>query len=85
MITQQTQIKINLPVQLKDFVESRASRFGIPVASYIKHLIIKDVGEMEYPTFEPSERTIKASKKALKNRHKAIRVKGDIGKFLENL
>ena len=85
MITQQAQIKVNLPLQLKEYLESKASRFGMPLAGYIKHLILKEVVDMDYPVFEASDRTLKAYRKALKERAKAVKVKGDIGKFLENL
>jgi len=84
MITQQAQIKITLPLALKDFVDSKASRVGLPVASYIKHLILKEVEHMEYPVFEASERTIKKAKDALKNKDKSILV-GDVDKFFKNL
>lgn len=85
MITQQSQIKINLPIQLKELLENKASKFGIPVAGYVKHLILKDVEDMQYPTYELSERSEKAYKEAIKNKHKAIKVKGDIRTFFENL
>ncbi len=84
MITQQAQIKLNLPLALKDFLESKANRFGMPLAGYIKHLMLKDVEDMEYPTFEASDRTIKAYKKALQNKDKAIEVT-DIDEFFKNL
>lgn len=85
MITQQTQIKLNIPVDLKEFAESKAQKSGMPLEGYIKQLIVKDVGEMEYPVYELSERSEKALKEALRNRKKAIIVKGDIKTFLENL
>lgn len=84
MITQQAQIKLNLPLALKDFLESKASKFGMPLAGYIKHLILKDVADMEYPTFEASERTIRKAKEALKNKNKSILVK-DVHEFFKNL
>lgn len=84
MVTQQAQIKINLPLALKEFLESKASKFGMPLAGYIKHLMLKDVENMEYPTFEASDRTIKAYKKALKEQNKAIEVT-DIDEFFKNL
>ena len=85
MITQQAQIKVNLPIQLKEYLESKANRFGMPLAGYIKHLILKEVSDMNYPEFEASDRTIKAYKEALRKKSKAVKVKGDIGDFLENL
>lgn len=85
MVTPQTQIKINLPVQLRDFLASKAQKFGVPIASYVKLLILKEVEKMDYPEFELSERSKKALKEALKNKDKAIKVTGDIKTFLENL
>lgn len=84
MITQQAQIKLNLPVSLKEYLESKASKFGMPLAGYIKHLILKDVEDMDYPTFEASDRTIKAYKEALENKDKAITAT-DIDEFFKNL
>jgi len=87
MITQQTQIKINLPLALKEFLESKASKFDIPIATYVKHLIIKDVEDMEYPIFEASEETIKAYKKAMRQKNKAVTFRNidELDKYLKNL
>lgn len=87
MITQQTQIKLNLPLALKEFLESKAQRFGIPIAAYVKHLIIKDVEDMEYPTFEASDSTIKAFKKVMKEKDKAVNFRNvaELDKYLKNL
>jgi hypothetical protein len=30
-------------VQLYDFLESKAKRFGLPVAAYLRHLVIEDM------------------------------------------
>ena len=75
MITQQSQIKLNLPLSLKEYLESKASKFGIPLAAYIRHLILKDIEDMDYPTYVASDKTIKAYKRALKEKDKAIEVK----------
>jgi predicted DNA-binding protein len=86
MITQQTQIKINLPLALKEFLESKANRFGMPLAGYVKHLILKDVEEMDYPTFQASKQTERAYKQALKDQKagKLVRV-DDVEKFFKEL
>lgn len=84
MITQQAQIKLNLPLALKEYLESKASKFGMPLAVYVKHLILKEVEDMEYPIFEASERTIKKAKEALKNKDKSTAVK-DVHEFFKNL
>ena len=85
MVIPQAQIKVNLSVSLKEYLESKAQKFGMPLSGYIKHLILKDVEDMEYPVFELSESSEKAYKDALKNRKKAIKVDGDIKTFLDNL
>ena len=84
MITQQTQIKLNLPLALKEHLESRARKFGMSLAAYVRHLILKEVEEMEYPTFEASERTEKKARKALKEKDKSILVT-DVHSFFKNL
>ena len=84
MVTPQAQIKISLPLALKDFVDSKASRVGLPTATYIKHLILKEVEDMEYPVFKASDETIKKAKEALKNKDKSILVE-DIDEFFKNL
>lgn len=87
MITQQAQIKITLPLALKDFIESKAQKFGLPIASYVKHLIVDDVKDMDYPVFEASDSTIKAYKKAMKEKDKAVTFKNvaELDRYLKNL
>lgn len=86
MITQQSQIKVNLPLPLKKHLEKKASKYGLPIAGYIKHLILKDVetSESMYPVFQASEQTEHAYKKAMKERDKAI-VVDDIDEFFKSL
>lgn len=84
MITQQAQIKVNLPIALKEYLESKANKFGMPLAGYLRHLILNDVADMKYPTFEASDRTIKKAKEALANKDKSILVE-DIDDFFKNL
>ena len=82
MITQQTQIKLNLPLQLKGYVENKANKLGIPLASYIKHLIINDVVDMVYPTFQMSERSEKKLEEAIEHIDKATSV-SDIHEYFK--
>lgn len=84
MITQQAQIKVNLPIALKEFLESKANKFGIPLSGYIKHLILEDVADMDYPVYKVSKRTEKRARKAIRDKNKSIVVK-DIDKFFKNL
>ena len=87
MVTQQAQIKITLPLALKEFLASKASLLGLPIATYVKHLIVKNVEEMQYPEFEASESTIRAYKKAMKEKDKAVSFKSveELDKYLKNL
>lgn len=85
MHVKQTQIKVSIPAQLKDYLESRAARFGMPVAGYVRHLIIKDVEYMESPSYRASEKVEKAYEKALKEKHKAVTISGPMDKFLDSL
>lgn len=84
MVTQYTQIKLNLPLALMDFVKSKAAKFDLPVTSYLKHLLIKDVEDMEYPVFGMSERSKEKLEKALKERRKAATVK-NVSEFFKRL
>lgn len=84
MNTQQAQIKVNLPLPLKDYLESKAGKFGMPLAGYIKHLILKDVENMEFPTFEASDKTIQTYKKAVQEKGNAIEAKS-IDDLFKNL
>ncbi len=84
MITQQAQIKVNLPLALKDYLESKARKFDMPLAGYIKHLILNDVSDLDYPTFQMSARSEEKLKKALKEKNKAIKVT-NVSEFFKNL
>lgn len=64
MSTQQAQIKISLPLPLKEFLESKAKKYGMPIAGYVRHLIMQDVKTLDYPTFQASEATERAYAKA---------------------
>jgi predicted DNA-binding protein len=86
MNTPQAQIKVNIPVNMKDYLESKASKFGMPVAGYIKHLILKDIEDMDYPTYIASVETEKAYKKAVNEQKsgETIKIK-DVDDFFEKL
>jgi len=80
----QVQIKVSVSQQLNDLLQSKAARLGVPITQLVKHLIIKDVEEEEYPTFQASERTEKRTKKALEEYDKAVTVE-NIPEFFKNL
>ena len=86
MSSQQVQIKLTIPQELKEFLDTKAMRLGLPVASYVRHLIIRDVEDLEYPVYKMSKRLEKIAKQAEKDYKagKAIEIK-DIDKFFEEL
>lgn len=86
MNTPQAQIKLNMPANMKAFLESKASKFGMPLAGYIKHLILKDIEDMDYPTYQASEETELTYRKALEdhNAGKTLPIK-DIDTFFKKL
>ncbi len=69
------QLKINLPEQLQGLLQAKASRFGVPLTQYVKHLIMKDVEDAKYPVFKASEATEKATNQALRDLNKAVDAK----------
>ncbi|OGH12054.1 MAG: hypothetical protein A2857_03595 [Candidatus Levybacteria bacterium RIFCSPHIGHO2_01_FULL_36_15] len=66
------QLKINLTEELQDLLESKASKFGVPLTQYVKHVLMKDVENEEYPVFRASEETERAAKEALDQINKAV-------------
>ncbi|MEK7513305.1 MAG: hypothetical protein AAB430_02035 [Patescibacteria group bacterium] len=68
------QLKVTLPVELYDYLESKAQRFGLAMATYIKHLVIKDVEDMDLPTYKMSAKTEAVALQALKD-HRAGKTK----------
>jgi predicted DNA-binding protein len=71
---------------MKEYLESKANKFGMPIAGYIKHLILKDIEDMDYPIYQASEVTEKAYKKAMEEQVSGKTVKvNNIDKFFEEL
>lgn len=86
MSTRVTQVKITLPDQLHDYASSQAGKFGLTLSSYIKHLIITDVKDMEIPVFEISEEREKVGMKALEDHKNGKTTKiEDIDAFFSEL
>lgn len=84
MNTHQIQLKISLSPQLNDLLASKAASLGIPVTQLVKYLIIKDVEKERYPVFQASKKLEEITKRALKNRDKAVEVV-DAHDFFKNL
>lgn len=65
--TQTTQIKVTLPDELYLYLKSRAEKYGLNLASYVRHLVINDVKDIDIPVFKMSEKTEKIALKALED------------------
>jgi hypothetical protein len=68
----QIQLKISLSDQLNDLLRSKATRLGIPVTQLVKYLIIKEVENEDYPTFQASDQTIKRANEAMSKINQAV-------------
>jgi hypothetical protein len=68
----QIQLKISLSGQLNDRLESKAARLGVPVTQFVKHLILKEVENDDYPIFQASEQVETNTDEALKEINKAV-------------
>jgi predicted DNA-binding protein len=84
--TQATQVKITLPNELYLHLRSRAEKFGLNLAAYVRNLIINDVKDIDIPVFKMSEKTEKVVSKALED-YKSGKTKeiGNIDNYLNNL
>jgi predicted DNA-binding protein len=86
MRTTQIQLKVSLSEQLNDLLQSKAARLGVPVTQFVKHIIMKEVEDEEYPTFRMSEKTEKKIEQAMEDYSsgKAIKVE-NVSEFFKNL
>lgn len=81
---QQVQLKISLSPQLDTLLKQKSASLGLPVAQYVKHLVIKEVEKEEYPFYKMSIQTKRDLKQALKDYDQAVEVK-DVDAFFDNL
>lgn len=85
-VSQSSQIKVTLPEQLYDFVRSKADKFGLTISSYVRHLIIDDVKDLDIPTFKMSAKREKVVLKAVKDHKKGkTREIGNLEEYLKEL
>ncbi|MEP7166464.1 MAG: hypothetical protein ABI758_00620 [Candidatus Woesebacteria bacterium] len=82
------QIKITLPEKLQELVQSRADQYGLSISTYIKHLVLVDVKDIDMPVFKMSEKTEKVLDQALEDysQGKTHQIKHDeVDEFLNDL
>lgn len=81
-----TRVKVTLPEQLYFYVRSRADKYGMTTAAYIKSLILNDVKDLDLPSFRMSK---KREEVALAARDEYRQGKtheiGDVDEFLGSL
>lgn len=83
---QATQVKITLPNELYLYVKSKAEKFDLNLASYIRHLVINDVRDMNIPVFKMSEKTERNGLQALQEFKKGKTTKIDnIDKYFDSI
>ena len=63
---------------------SKSNRYGLTLSTYVKHLILKDVADLAYPTFKASKQVEESYSEAIRNKDKAIVVE-DLDVFFDNL
>jgi predicted DNA-binding protein len=74
MQSQTTQIRVTLPVELQGYLQAKASKFGLTLATYIKHLIIDDVKDVKYPVMKASRDTEQSYERAMRERDRAAEI-----------
>ena len=82
-MTTPIQLKVNLTPELQDLLQSKASKFGVPLTQYVKHVLMKDVENEDYPIYRASEATEKAAQQALDELDNAVS-SSDFFKSLRN-
>lgn len=81
-----TQIKVTLPEELYLHLKSKAEKFGLGLASYIRHLVINDVKDVDIPVFRMSEKTEKRGLQALKEHAEGKTTKVEnVDEYFDNL
>lgn len=84
MQTTQVQLKLSLSEQLSDLLKGKAQRLGLPVTQLVKHMIIKEMENEQFPTFIASSRTEEKAKKALEELEKSQEAK-NVEEFFKTL
>lgn len=84
--TTSSQLKVTLPAQLQQFVQSKADAYGLTMSGYIKYLVLDDMKSSGLQTFPMSEKTERIGLQALSD-HKLGKTKriDDIDDFVNSL
>jgi len=82
--TGQIQIRVSISQQLGDLLKTKAERLGVPITQLVKHLIIDEVKDEQYPVFNASSVTEKAAMEAMDHITEAIEI-DNVNDFFKNL
>lgn len=83
---QTTQLKVTLPDELYFYLKSKAEKYGLNLASYVRNLVINDVKDVDIPVFKMSEKTEKTALDALEDYKKGKTHKmGNLDDYFSNL
>ena len=82
--TGQIQIRVSISQQLGDLLKTKAERLGVPITQLVKHLIIDEVKDEQYPIFKASAVTEKAAIEAMDHINEAVDV-DNVNDFFKNL
>ncbi len=86
MQTQTAQLRVTLPVQLQNYLQTKSEKFGLSMSSYVRNLIVNDVRSEIYPVYEMSEQSQGELAKAEKaHKNKKVIFTNDISQFLADL
>lgn len=80
----QSQLKLNLPLPMKLYIEQRAGKMGMTLSAYVKHLIAKDIEDREYPVYQASDKVEESYQKALKNKSRSVVIEGSLENYFTN-
>jgi len=72
MSATQIQLKISLSEQLSGAFGFKAARVGVPVTQLVKHLIIKEVEDLEYQHFKCPRLLKKEHREAMEHIDEAV-------------
>ncbi len=64
-VNSSVQVKVTLPAQLQQFVQMKADKYGLSLSTYIKHLVLHDVKDMDLPSFPLSAANERIAQRAV--------------------
>lgn len=83
---QTVQLKVSLSMQLQNYLRSKSEKLGLTMSSYVKNLVVNDVKDIAYPSYQASTKTQEAYKQAKQEEAKNKLVEAsDLDDFFQQL